>query len=116
MKQFIDVVNRYAPTLTLVGALCAFIWAAGRWSAQFEVVREDLQKLTGSVETVQTDVRSVQETLRHFGSCVYELHQRTRRVAAGIPEDIAGAVSPRPFDIPMSCTQAIQLASPTQGD
>ena len=75
MKQFIDLVNHYAPTLTLVGALCAFVWVAGRWSAQVDEVRRDLQEIGRDVEAVQADVQSVRETLPHMVSCMMDLER-----------------------------------------
>ena len=81
--------NEFAPALTLLVVAAGFlvtvgsiVWAGGRWSAQLEAVRQDVQGLHRTVEagrtdvrSVQDDVRSVQETLPHMVSCMIDLYR-----------------------------------------
>lgn len=116
MKKFIDLVNHYAPTLTLVGALCAFVWVAGRWSAQVDEVRRDLQEIGRDVEAVQADVQSVRETLPHMVSCMMDLERSllTALIVGGTARTDPGQF----FDSTelASCEQARLRTAPTQGD
>ena len=84
------------------------VWAAGRWSAQLEAVRDDVQGLHRTVETLQTDVRSVQETLPHMVSCMIDLQRFTANDTAGMGD----AQSP----LPASCEHALARTTPAQGD
>lgn len=77
--------NELSPALTLLVVTAGFavtiggiVWAAGRWSAQLEAVRDDVQGLHRTVETLQADVRSVQETLPHMVACMIDLQRFSR--------------------------------------
>lgn len=111
--RFFRKLNEFAPALTLLGVIAGFAWAGGRSSAQLEAVRQDVQGLHRTVEAVQTDVRSVQETLPHMVSCMIDL----QRFAGGPGTNMAGleAEDAQP-PLPASCEHALARTTLAQGD
>ena len=102
--------NEFAPALTLLLLIVGFVWTAATRNAQFEVVTRDLAELATDVEALQTDVRSVQETLPHVVSCVIDLQRFT-----GSWENTLRAGDP-PSPLPASCEHALARTTPAQGD
>ena len=112
---FFKKLNEFSPALTLLVVTAGFavtiggiVWAAGRWSAQLEAVRDDVQGLHRTVEALQMDVRSVQETLPHMVSCMIDLQRFTANDMAGMGD----TQSP----LPASCEHALARTTPAQGD
>ncbi len=111
--------NEFAPALTLLVVIAGFVWTAGRWSAQFEAVRQDVQELArtvGSVQadvrSLQADVRSVQETLPHMVSCMIDL-QRFGGSPDSTPSVGDGRRQP---PLPASCEHALARTTPVRSD
>ncbi len=103
--------NEFSPAVTLLVLVAGFVWTAATRNAQFEVVTRDLTELTTNVEALQTDVRSMQETLPHMVSCMIDL----QRFTGGWENNMAGAVDPR-SPLPASCEHALARTTPAQGD
>ena len=114
MKQLAETLNQFAPALTLLVLVGGLVWTTATRNAQFEAVREDLQELTTNVEALQADVRSVQETLPHMVTCMFDLH--------GIGRADDGSLVNRrssedyPVAMPFSCEQARLRTTPSQGN
>ena len=83
--------NEFAPALTLLTLIAGFVWTAATRNAQFDVVTRDLAELTTDVEALQTDARSVHETLPHMVSCMIDLQRFT---GSGNMESGAGDAQP----------------------
>lgn len=110
--------NELSPALTLLVVTAGFavtiggiVGPAGRWSAQLEAVRDDVQGLHRTVKALQADVRSVQETLPHLVSCMIDL----QRFAGGSRNTQAGAGDAQ-SPLPASCEHALARTIPAQGD
>ena len=114
---FFKKLNEFSPALTLLVVTAGFavtiggiVWAAGRWSAQLEAVRDDVQGLHRTVETLQADVRSVRETLPHMVSCMIDLQRFSRSLWTN---DAAGDAQ---LPLPAGCEHALVRTTPEQGD
>ena len=108
---FIKKLNEFSSAVTLLVLIAGFVWTAATRNAQFEVVTRDLTELTTDVETLQTDVRSVLETLPHMVSCMIDL----QRFTGSWENNTAGAVDPQ-SPLPASCEHALARTTPAQGD
>ena len=118
LRGVFNKLNEFSPALTLLVVTAGFavtiggiVWAAGRWSTQLEAVRDDVQGLHRTVEALQTDVRSVQETLPHMVSCMIDL----QRFAGGSGNTQARAGDAQ-FPLPAGCEHALARTTPAQGD
>lgn len=107
--EFFRKLNEFAPALTLLGVVVGFVWTVATQNARFEAVSRDLAELAADVEALQTDVRSVQETLPHMVSCMIDLQRFTgNSMEAGVGD----ARSP----LPASCEHTLARTTPAPGD